>query len=77
MKGQKGYALIAKPAAPGFSLRAAVVRVAGRLLRWYQLGQQRHQLAALSDAALKDIGLSRADTFKESDRPFWDDPLAK
>ena len=29
---------------------------------------------ALSGAALKDIGLSRADAWLESERPFWDDP---
>ena len=29
------------------------------------------------DAALKDLGLSRADVIQESERPFWDDPLAR
>lgn len=42
--------------------------------RWWQLAEQRRQLAALSDAALKDIGLSRADAWQESERPFWDEP---
>ena len=35
------------------------------------------RLAMLDDAALKDLGLSRADVIQESERPFWDDPLAR
>ncbi|MDH1106042.1 DUF1127 domain-containing protein [Pseudomonas otitidis] len=48
-----------------------------RLWRWAQLYQQRRDLARASDAMLKDLGLSRADVMHESERPFWDDPLAK
>ncbi|MNF35594.1 hypothetical protein D3C85_610300 [compost metagenome] len=44
-----------------------------KVLRWRQLARQRRQLAMLSDATLKDIGLSRADIWTESHRPFWDD----
>lgn len=44
-----------------------------RVQHWRQLARQRRQLAALSDAALKDIGLGRADIWTESQRPFWDD----
>lgn len=39
---------------------------------WQDLARQKQQ--ALSDAALKDIGLSRADAWQESERPFWGDP---
>lgn len=46
-----------------------------RIRRWHQLARQRRQLAALSDAALKDIGYSRADIWQESNRSFWDDRL--
>ncbi|WP_238474349.1 DUF1127 domain-containing protein [Pseudomonas cavernae] len=45
--------------------------------RWYELAHQRRQLAMLSDAALKDLGLSRADILEESERPFWDDPFKR
>ncbi|WP_433887356.1 DUF1127 domain-containing protein [Pseudomonas vranovensis] len=48
-----------------------------QLLRWRQLHRQRRELARLSDAALDDIGLSRADILREVERPFWDDPLKK
>lgn len=48
-----------------------------QLRRWAELARQRRQLAMLSDSALKDLGLSRADTLEESERPFWDDPLKR
>lgn len=44
-----------------------------RLQRWQQLRHERRQLWRLSDAMLKDIGLSRADVEHEASRPFWDD----
>jgi uncharacterized protein YjiS (DUF1127 family) len=47
------------------------------LRRWQQLARQRRQLARLDAAALKDLGLSRADAIQEAERPFWDDPLKK
>lgn len=48
-------------------------RVWQRVLYWRQLARQRRQLAMLGDAALKDLGYSRADIWVESNRPFWDD----
>lgn len=48
-----------------------------QLARWWQLHQQRLELARLSDAALHDIGMSRVDILQEVERPFWDDPLKK
>ena len=48
-----------------------------RVSRWYQLSRERAQLRQISDAALKDLGLSRADIETESHRAFWDDPFNK
>jgi uncharacterized protein YjiS (DUF1127 family) len=48
-----------------------------RLLRWSELRRQRLLLAQLDDNALKDLGLSRADVYQESERHFWDDPLKR
>jgi uncharacterized protein YjiS (DUF1127 family) len=45
--------------------------------RWYELHRERELLAGLSDEALKDIGVSRADVEHEAIRPFWDDPMHK
>ncbi|MGE7993841.1 DUF1127 domain-containing protein [Pseudomonas sp. NPDC089554] len=60
-----------------FSLTHAMSAAAHQVSRWYQLARQRRQLASLSDEALHDLGLSRADTLLEVERPFWDDPLRK
>lgn len=48
-------------------------RLLKRLRRWQQLRHERQQLWRLSDATLKDIGLTRADVEREASRPFWDD----
>lgn len=45
--------------------------VAVRLLEWQETWRQRKHLASLDDAALKDIGLSRADVAAELRKPVW------
>lgn len=77
MKGQKGYAIASVWPRQAVSLGALARALWHQLKRWHELARQRRQLAALSDAALKDLGLSRADALQEVERPFWDDPLAK
>ena len=74
MKGQKGYALAQ---AIHFERLPSLAGVWRMLRRWRQLARERAQLAQLNDAALKDLGLSRADALQEAERPFWDDPLRK
>lgn len=73
MKGQKGYVLVMRVPFHGVSIQGLWRRVQ----RWRQLAWERHQLAAMSDDMLKDIGMSRADVSRETERPFWDDPLQK
>ncbi|KPA94627.1 DUF1127 domain-containing protein [Pseudomonas asplenii] len=73
MKGQKGYLLVGGGARPGLSLSGMWQRLA----RWYELSRERQMLASLSDDALKDIGLSRADIDGETHQHFWNDPLGK
>ena len=41
------------------------------LLEWSARSRQRRDLAMLNDAALKDIGLTRADVDSEISKPFW------
>lgn len=41
------------------------------LLRWEDRRRQRRALHYLSDAMLKDIGLTRADVENEAAKPFW------
>lgn len=74
MKGQKGYALAQ---VIHFERLPSLVGVWRMLRRWRQLARERGQLARLDGAALKDLGLSRADVMQEAERPFWDDPLSK
>ena len=38
---------------------------------WIDRHHQRQQLAQLSEHMLKDIGLTRADVYKEIHKPFW------
>ncbi|MCZ4324174.1 DUF1127 domain-containing protein [Pseudomonas anguilliseptica] len=77
MKGQKGYALVSAGRLQG-RRSFGILRAVGRQLsRWWQLAEQRRRLAMLDDAALKDLGLSRADVIQESGRAFWDDPMAR
>jgi uncharacterized protein YjiS (DUF1127 family) len=72
MKGQKGYVLV--QAHSSFTER--VLRsVKARVARWYELHRQRRQLAKLSDDALKDLGLSRADVYRETEQHFWNDTM--
>ncbi len=47
--------------------------VLNALARWHE----RQLLAALSDDALKDIGLNRADVQRERRVQTWQDPLRK
>ncbi|MBI6658562.1 DUF1127 domain-containing protein [Pseudomonas carnis] len=68
MKGQKGF--ISTDNWPFSGLFHTFAR-------WQLLHQERQMLATLSDDALKDIGLNRADVAQESPRHFWEDPLRK
>lgn len=46
----------------------------GLLVRAHQAWLQRRALSRLDDAALSDLGLTRSDAAKESERPIWDVP---
>ena len=45
-----------------------------RLLACLAVAQQRHELRALDDRTLLDIGVRRLDAEQEADRGFWDLP---
>jgi len=47
-------------------------KVWAKVVRWRELSRQRSQLNKMSDALLKDAGISRADAECEAERPFWD-----
>ncbi|MBV6825573.1 DUF1127 domain-containing protein [Pseudomonas sp. PD9R] len=71
MKGQHEY-----PAVEKHSIHL-VSDLLHKFSRWYELHRERELLASLSDEALKDIGMSRADVENESIKPFWNDPMHK
>ncbi|WP_062380341.1 MULTISPECIES: DUF1127 domain-containing protein [Pseudomonas] len=77
MKSQKGYVLVLKTLSRDSAFERAWRAATSRIARWRTLHRERIELASLSDDALKDIGLSRADVYGEADRPFWDDPMKR
>ena len=52
-------------------------KVWSKIAYWIELSRQRKQLNQMSDALLKDAGISRADAESETERPFWDTSLSK
>jgi uncharacterized protein YjiS (DUF1127 family) len=42
-----------------------------RIVSAQRMQRERDQLAELSDSALKDLGLSRADVWNELSKPAW------
>lgn len=77
MKGQLGFVAASYHVHKSSDHKAAAVplwkRAIQRVLHWHELACQRRELATMSDEALKDIGLSRADIQQEVERPFWAD----
>jgi uncharacterized protein YjiS (DUF1127 family) len=52
-------------------LAPALTRAVEAPVDWVARMRDRRQLAALSDAMLKDIGVSRADAEHEFEKHFW------
>ncbi len=72
MKNQHCIDTILSPVPPSsFGLPPWIGQVMHVLTRWIERSRQRRQLAELSDAALRDIGLSRLDVRTEIEKPFW------
>ena len=72
MKGPKGFVAVPECASSHWWSS-----LAQRVDRWYTQHLERETLAKLSDDALEDIGLSRADIHREIERPFCNDPLRR
>jgi uncharacterized protein YjiS (DUF1127 family) len=54
---------------PGFGWRWGYMK--HRLVQWRRRAKARHELQGLSDATLRDLGLTRCDAANESTKPFW------
>jgi len=50
-----------------------VWQIASVLQCWCDRAAQRRRLAQLEDRMLKDIGVSKADAYRESSKMFWQD----
>ena len=46
-------------------------RLGALLKTWQKRGQERAELARMTDRDLHDIGLTRLDAINEIDKPFW------
>jgi uncharacterized protein YjiS (DUF1127 family) len=42
-----------------------------RVTEWQRRARSRRELEALSDATLRDIGITRCDAHREMNKPFW------
>jgi uncharacterized protein YjiS (DUF1127 family) len=42
-----------------------------RITEWQRRARSRRELEALSDATLRDIGITRCDAHREMNKPFW------
>ena len=42
-----------------------------RISEWQRRARSRRELEGLSDATLRDIGITRCDARREMDKPFW------
>ena len=51
--------------------RAGVTAIAAAVSLWLERSRSRRALAAFDDHQLRDIGLSRADAWRESSKCFW------
>lgn len=50
---------------------SVMARVADKLATWQNRAAERRQLLEMDDRLLQDMGISRADAFKEASKPFW------
>jgi uncharacterized protein YjiS (DUF1127 family) len=48
-----------------------LARLVGLVGLWHERARQRRALAQLSDAQLRDIGISRSAARQEASQPFW------
>ena len=52
-------------------LVAAIGQASAVVARWIERVRQRHALAELDDHALRDIGITRVEAARETEKPFW------
>lgn len=69
--GQKS-SLLESRVAGSYQQFLTIIKLASSTVQiWFARYRQRQQLRQLSEFALKDIGVTRADALQEADKPFW------
>lgn len=63
--------IVFAPEAKTITLGQRTGAIMKKIILWVQRYRSRQLLARLDDRMLSDIGLSRADAYAESDKPFW------
>lgn len=53
------------------SLTDIAIRIIEAPIVWMERWEHRQKLRQLDDRLLRDIGLSRADIYREARKPFW------
>jgi uncharacterized protein YjiS (DUF1127 family) len=53
------------------SMRQVATRAFETALDWHQRARERKTLASLDNRMLADIGVTRADVWRETNKPFW------
>ena len=52
-------------------LSTAAARAWQTLLTWQRRASERNRLAEMDQRLLKDMGITRADAWRETQKPFW------
>jgi uncharacterized protein YjiS (DUF1127 family) len=53
------------------ALRPALIRIFAMLREWRRRSRDRAELARFDDRMLRDIGVNRAEIWREINKPFW------
>ena len=48
-----------------------LLHIVEAFLAWHDRARERRALMEMSDPMLRDVGISRADAYREAARPFW------
>jgi uncharacterized protein YjiS (DUF1127 family) len=51
--------------------RLSIGGLVDQILAWQERARQRHMLGTFDERQLRDVGLTRADVVRESEKPFW------
>jgi uncharacterized protein YjiS (DUF1127 family) len=63
--------VLARTVGLSWALKARAEQALSRMLTWQDRRVGRQLLRSMSDRALHDIGLTRADVLRETRKPFW------